>query len=68
MPDRHATRIAALLAALAPTAHRLRDNISKALPADRGPLAATKDARRAVQAALSAQRSQYGPPTGRRDR
>ena len=58
-----------LAQALGPAvASRLRDDISKALPADRGPLAATKDARRAALRALRALRSEYGPPTGRRDR
>ena len=46
-----------------PAVESLARAFADSLPADRGPLAATKDVRRAVRAALCAQRSQYGPPT-----
>ena len=66
---KHRTAARRLTQALCPAmASRLLDDISKARLADRGPMAATKDPRRAVRAALCAQRSEYGPLTGRRDR
>lgn len=53
----------ALRVSIERNAQALARAFADSLPADRGPLAATKDVRRAVRAALCAQRSEYGPPT-----